>query len=402
MTFQNVDGYREFNPIRGYQRAVVKTTKRTGKTVTLRPDLRRYLIHVTVGRRLFDYPYPPGFTVAWGGGHSLAAGTYNLSKTFTEITGPTKVTLKDRDVLRLQHCAVERSSYALKGPGAPPLAACQTNRVGHTVQCEFTLNATNDPAYLFGWEYEIIASAIAEQIQGLRDALNDQTAVDPARIRDWHGSAAYGFNDPYEMSCAEYLEFDGIMGHVDAPGQNHWDPGNWNHELVSKLVTALLSPNAAHVEPTGVKPSDELIDWLFSTSRLAQGPPEYWKALPAESPEWASFTAVLQGGFIRWAFENIPPTTISQPREADYPVVRGDTLNKLARAWGVSLADLLSVNPSITNPGLIRIGQTIVRPVPPPAPLIGSGSPGEVDYWLSLDPRSPEWADFYRAVRVSP
>ena len=169
----NVDGYRAFEPIPGYQRAVVKTTQRTGKAYR-RPDLpARYTGHVTVGIRLFDYPYPPQFTIAWGGGHSLKPGTYNLTYAFSNITGPTTVTLAERQVLRLQHCGVDRAGYALKASSQG-----ETNHAGKAnIQCEFTLPAVNDPADLFDWEYEIIATAIAEQIQAVRDFHGNQNLI---------------------------------------------------------------------------------------------------------------------------------------------------------------------------------------------------------------------------------
>lgn len=45
----------------------------------------------------------------------------------------------------------------------------------------------------------------------------------------------------------------------------------------------------------------------------------------------------------------------------DYTVKRGDTLGKIAREQGVSLADLVEAN-SISNPNLIQIGQILVIP----------------------------------------
>lgn len=40
-------------------------------------------------------------------------------------------------------------------------------------------------------------------------------------------------------------------------------------------------------------------------------------------------------------------------------VVRGDTLSRIALRNGMSLSQLLALNPEITNPGRIRIGQLI-------------------------------------------
>lgn len=56
-------------------------------------------------------------------------------------------------------------------------------------------------------------------------------------------------------------------------------------------------------------------------------------------------------------------STLSQGRTAaayvKYTVVRGDTLSKIAKRNGISLAQLLSWNPQIKNPNLIYPGQII-------------------------------------------
>ncbi|MGY1732942.1 LysM peptidoglycan-binding domain-containing protein [Geodermatophilus sp. SYSU D01045] len=46
----------------------------------------------------------------------------------------------------------------------------------------------------------------------------------------------------------------------------------------------------------------------------------------------------------------------------DYTVVAGDTLNKIAKKFGVTVAEILAVNPQITDPDVIRVGQVIRIP----------------------------------------
>lgn len=237
-----------FDPIPGYRRAVVKTSQRTGNTPR-RPDLpARYVFHVTVGVRLYDYPYPPQFTVAWGGGNSFAPGTrLDLRSRFVEITGDPVVVLDEGDVLALQHCDVTKTGYALEGPGAPPRSAVETNHAGHALQCEFTCPPARRNTDFADWEYHLIALETARQIRALRDETGDRTAVDTRKIRDWKGSSAWGYDDPYEMSDAEWLAYDGLCGHVDVPGNAHWDPGDWDHFLLSSLITAYLEEPTMNV-----------------------------------------------------------------------------------------------------------------------------------------------------------
>ncbi len=52
----------------------------------------------------------------------------------------------------------------------------------------------------------------------------------------------------------------------------------------------------------------------------------------------------------------VPPTGSS------YFIQPGDTLNKLAVRWGVTVSAILAVNPRITTPSLIYVGQLIIVP----------------------------------------
>jgi LysM repeat protein len=67
---------------------------------------------------------------------------------------------------------------------------------------------------------------------------------------------------------------------------------------------------------------------------------------------------------------SIPPTVVATPtvepepsRPTTYVVKYGDTLNNLASAWGVSVADIAALN-GISNVNLIRTGQVLKVPEP--------------------------------------
>jgi len=51
------------------------------------------------------------------------------------------------------------------------------------------------------------------------------------------------------------------------------------------------------------------------------------------------------------------------PQAIQYVVQRGDTLNSIARRHNVTPAEIMSINPQITNPNRISVGQTIWIPV---------------------------------------
>ncbi len=50
---------------------------------------------------------------------------------------------------------------------------------------------------------------------------------------------------------------------------------------------------------------------------------------------------------------------IKEPQAVWYKVVRGDNLTKIARAYGTTVSAILALNPDIKNPNLILVGQLI-------------------------------------------
>ncbi len=77
---------------------------------------------------------------------------------------------------------------------------------------------------------------------------------------------------------------------------------------------------------------------------------------------------------------NYPPVT-----GGTYVVKAGDTLGKIASRSGTSLSALIAVNPQITNPSLIYVGQVInlpagTNPPQPPPPPPGNPPPPYTSY----------------------
>jgi LysM repeat protein len=71
-----------------------------------------------------------------------------------------------------------------------------------------------------------------------------------------------------------------------------------------------------------------------------------------------------------------PPSAAASPQI--YVVRRGDTLQRIADRYGLTVGQLLAANPSITDPNLIAVGQVLVIP-PPDAPDTGPNSSEFVD-----------------------
>lgn len=66
-------------------------------------------------------------------------------------------------------------------------------------------------------------------------------------------------------------------------------------------------------------------------------------------------------------YPDYPPVT---PTGAYYTVRRGDTLGRIAEAYGISLGSLIAANPQIWNPSLIYPGQVINIPPYNPPPYV--------------------------------
>ena len=58
------------------------------------------------------------------------------------------------------------------------------------------------------------------------------------------------------------------------------------------------------------------------------------------------------------------PTVPPAPTPQVYVVVKGDTMSKIAKKYGVTLEELMAANPQIKNPNKIEIGDEITIPVP--------------------------------------
>jgi hypothetical protein len=68
-------------------------------------------------------------------------------------------------------------------------------------------------------------------------------------------------------------------------------------------------------------------------------------------------------------------TPVPLPTQQTYVIKKGDTLSKVANAFGITLAELLAANPAIKNPNVVALGQQIVIPAPSGGAVSPSRSP---------------------------
>jgi LysM repeat protein len=121
-----------------------------------------------------------------------------------------------------------------------------------------------------------------------------------------------------------------------------------------------------------------LIPGLLSGSPTPTSRPSF-AALPSPSPlasssPLATVVAVIPTpttGLVTPSPTSAVPTPTPTPEATPilYRIKAGDTLAKIARNYGVTVDEILAVNPQITDPNHIEVGQIIVIPQPTPTPL---------------------------------
>jgi LysM repeat protein len=68
--------------------------------------------------------------------------------------------------------------------------------------------------------------------------------------------------------------------------------------------------------------------------------------------------------------ESLAPTEVPEPTPRIYFVQSGDTMSKIAKKFGLPLADLIAANAdNIPDPDKLNIGDQVIIPVPTPSEL---------------------------------
>lgn len=192
----------------------------------------------TIKPRLDGYEWDPisrwpgGAYVDQGAGrwklllHTLEGSVESGMSMFRNGTGaPHHVVDLDRGIYKqlIEHT---RSAYALRNLRG----GTQTNR-DHVIQVEIA-GFARDTRH---WSMIKLMKLAHNVIEPIMDAV---PGIELAFANfDYNDSAEYGLNNPVEMSAGEWDAFSGILGHVHAPENTHWDPGALNTAVLLGLLT---------------------------------------------------------------------------------------------------------------------------------------------------------------------
>ena len=72
---------------------------------------------------------------------------------------------------------------------------------------------------------------------------------------------------------------------------------------------------------------------------------------------------VKDAGHIEIGWElKIPPAKLPPAKAVEYTVLAGDNLTRVSKMFNASIEEIVALNPSITNPNLVRTGTVIKVP----------------------------------------
>lgn len=137
----------------------------------------------------------------------------------------------------------------------------------------------------------------------------------------------------------------------------------------TKLYNEWAVPNKLDVPKTDIQPGD-LVIFQFGSNRhigiCESFDGKYVTTIDGntceDGKEWMGMQVMRRKRsvtFIKWVIR--PRYTVEKPKNKEeyYTVVKGDNLTKIAKTTGTNKKDLLELNPQITNPNLIFVGQKI-------------------------------------------
>ncbi len=97
-------------------------------------------------------------------------------------------------------------------------------------------------------------------------------------------------------------------------------------------------------------------------------------ALLKANPEITNQNVIYEGQWIKvYVAPTTPPVTPPPASGQTYHVKKGDTLRSIASRLSTTVEDILKVNPQITNPNLIYVGQAITIPASASSYIVQKG-----------------------------
>jgi len=167
-----------------------------------------------------------------------------------------------------------------------------------------------------------------------------------------------------EFGLTEKDIIDHSEGHKLGIASNHGDVAHWfpRHDKNMDTFRADVKKLLENDKEPEVEPETLSADNNWITYTVRRGDTLSRIALKYDGISWqdiAKFNGLKNPNLIRVGQKLKIPMKVIQP--SPYKVVRGDTLGKIAKQYGYTVAELAKHN-SIKNPNLIQVGQIIRFP----------------------------------------
>lgn len=149
---------------------------------------------------------------------------------------------------KAQTVPLHRAAFALKRPKHPVSPPTNTARA---IQVEVIGRAGEALSWPEGWwdwlGTEVVAPIATSVHLNLR------------RVAETAGPFGYGTDGEVRMTWEEWASFDGICGHANVPGNEHWDPGHADLHRVAAVARRALTPRPIPEEEIPLQTFDVVI-----------------------------------------------------------------------------------------------------------------------------------------------
>ncbi|MGE3835767.1 MAG: hypothetical protein AB7H43_13435 [Acidimicrobiia bacterium] len=152
---------------------------------------------------------------------------------------------------RAQTVPLHRSAFALRRPKRPLSPPTNTRRAIQVEVIGRAGEALSWPDTWWDWlGTDVVAPVAAAIFARFGEVLNLH------RVAETTGPFGYGTDGEVRMTWDDWAGFDGICGHANVPGNEHWDPGHADLHRVAATARRALTPSTVEGDASVIAKDD--------------------------------------------------------------------------------------------------------------------------------------------------